>query len=124
MATRQSTKKDPIFVEYARTAPRLDLQFFVAHCGVLPLAMLQRFQALHALMVKDEPKGKNQSAHKAAYRILTDAVGSRQQLLARAAGINLWAPMFTEAEYDAMRDERNGVTVDMSELVADEGEAA
>ena len=91
---------DQLFAEYKRTAPRLDVEFYVARAGLLPLALAQAFAALHAHCVRDEPTGRNASKHKAEYRRLCDNVGTWKT--AKYGAARFHAPLFTAAELEQL----------------------
>lgn len=103
MARKLLSETDRIFAEYKRTAPRLDVEFYVKRAGLLPLQLVQAFAALHAACVRDEPAGRNHSKHKAEYRRLVDAVGTwKTQRDPR----RFWVPLFTADELRAIDAEQ------------------
>lgn len=92
---------DPLFAAYARTAPRLDLEFTIAHrWAPLPLDLAQRFAAEHAACVRDEPTGRNHGKHAKAVAALTAEY--RRYVCARLSPAVYHAPLFTRDEYAAL----------------------
>ena len=96
------TSTEQLYADYRRTAPRLDLEFTVAHARTvpMPLSMLQAFQAEHAACVKDEPTGRHHSRHaKAVARLCLQYRAFRCAKLTPAI---YHAATFTAEEYAAI----------------------
>ncbi len=92
---------DQLYAEYKRTAPRLDLEFTVAHRTLpMPLALVHAFAAEHAACVKDEPTGRNHGKHAKAVAALT--LTYRAFVCARLSPAVYHAPLFTADEYEAI----------------------
>lgn len=100
MKTLTATEK--IFADYKRTAPRLDLEFLVAHTRTVPMpyALLQACQAAHAAMVKDEPTARNHGKHRATVAALTSQYWQHRR--AKIGTVAFFAPLFTPEEYAAI----------------------
>lgn len=92
---------DQLFAEYKRTAPRLDLEFTIAHrWAPLPLDLAQRCAAEHAACVRDEPTGRHHGKHVKAVAALTAEY--RRYVRARMGSAAYFAPLITADEYEAI----------------------
>lgn len=95
------TAEQQLYAAYKRTAPRLDLEFTIAHrWAPLPLDLAQRFAAEHAACVRDEPTGRHHGKHAKAVAALTAEY--RRYVRARMGSVAYFAPLFSKAEYDAI----------------------
>lgn len=86
------TADQQLYREFARTAPRLDLEFFVKR-NKMSFELFNQAHAMHWTMVQDEPKGRNHGKHLAALRCFQDRVRSWQ--LSKDP-IGYWAPLLPE----------------------------